>query len=96
MKTIEEQIEVMTAFMSGAKVEYKELYLNEQYKTIENENMTLWNWSDYDYRIKEQKKLLLLKSGYVKMVMILIMLGSVVILKVMKKNKLLETYEVEL
>lgn len=54
MKTIEEMIEVMTAFKNGAKIECLNYnFKNNDWQTVDNPS---WNWDIVDFRIKEQKK----------------------------------------
>lgn len=51
MKTIEEMIKVMEHFKNGGEIEFSSD--NNNWHNLEEPQ---WNWSDYDYRIKEQKK----------------------------------------
>ena len=61
MKTIQEQIEVMQYYANGGEVE---IFSNDNWVDAINPG---WNWNHCDYRIKEQKKTVIIESGYVKM-----------------------------
>lgn len=103
MKTIQEQIEVMEWFLNGGKVQCKEY---EEYVDFAKGASPTWNWRDCDYRIVEKKKTITIEKWLCKD---LSRNYSIVIetdniddfLKFnysesMCKDKLLETYEVEL
>ena len=55
---LKEQIEIMTHYLNGGEVEYSA----DGFKTVlctvnkERDGDLSWNWSDYTYRIKEQKQ----------------------------------------
>ena len=51
MKTTKEMIEVMQAYEEGAQIQIKPSYTTEWSDT----NITWWNWSDFDYRVKPKK-----------------------------------------
>ena len=51
MKTIKEMIDVMQAYEEGAQIQIKPSYTTEWSDT----NITWWNWSDFDYRVKPKK-----------------------------------------
>lgn len=54
MKRIQEQIEVMTHYLNGGEVETLDLTdIESKWDFIKSPS---WNWVDFDYRIKEQKK----------------------------------------
>lgn len=52
MKTIQEQIEVMTHFMNGGEVEF----YSDFNKRWEKASTPKWDWRACNYRIKGQKK----------------------------------------
>lgn len=52
MKTIEEMIAVMKAFIEGKKIEYVSVIANEKIWNL-TEN-PLWNWAIKDYRVKPE------------------------------------------
>lgn len=52
MKTIEEQIQVMTHYLNGGKVEV----FDSGYESWEELENTDFNWGYRDYRIKEKKQ----------------------------------------
>lgn len=52
MKTIEERIAVMQAFVDGRQIEY---YHTTKKSWIETSDPS-WNWSLTDYRVKEESK----------------------------------------
>ena len=51
MKTTKEMIEVMQAYEEGKQIQIKPSYTTEWSDT----NITWWNWSDFDYRVKPKK-----------------------------------------
>ena len=51
MKTTKEMIEVMQAYEEGAQIQIKPSHTTEWSDT----NITWWNWSDFDYRVKPKK-----------------------------------------
>lgn len=102
MKTIEEQIAIMRHFANGGVI--------ERYNTVidnwEEFSPYSFNWSDYDYRIKEQKKTatiekwLIQKTIYAGNECLEIIEGNKTLFDSYYdksvKVKLLETYEVEI
>ena len=91
-KTIQEQIEVMQHFTNGGEVEY---YENKKWFKV---SVPTWDWYNYDYRIKEQKKTITIEKwlcifydGEYRVVD-----SSDISLTNVDRVKLLETYEVEL
>ena len=102
MKTIEEQIEVMQHYANGGKVE---VYVDDLCTWGKAYNPT-WDWSIYNYRIKEQKKTVVIEKWLIQKT---IYAGNEC-LEIIEGNKtlfdsyydksvkikLLETYEVEL
>ena len=97
-KTIQEQIEVMQHFANGGEVEY---YENKKWFKV---SVPTWDWYNYDYRIKEQKKTITIEKWLLKTYSEArydIAETSNITDYVMscigwEKVKLLETYEVEL
>jgi hypothetical protein len=102
-KSLKEQIEVMTHYMNGGKVQCKEY---EEYVDFAKGVSPTWNWREYDYRIVEEKKTITIEKWLCKDLSrdysIVIETDNIdELLKFnysesMCKDKLLETYEVEL
>lgn len=100
MKSLKEQIEVMTHFMNGGEVECCD---NNNW-LIKDSNV--FNWYDFDYRIKEEKKTVTIEKWLCKDLELnyYIVIQSDKIDEVLKynssesicKDKLIETYKVEL
>ena len=94
-KTIEEQIEVMRHFADGGEVEFNNGF--DWGSILEPQ----WNWDDYDYRIKGQKKTVTIEKWltYNKMYDNYSILETskidIIIGSVLQKVKLLDSYEVE-
>lgn len=64
-KTIQEQIEVMQHYANGGEVEFKHLQGNKEEWQLKT-NITIgFDWSDKDYRIKEQKKTIIIEKWLV-------------------------------
>ena len=51
-KTIKEMIEVMEWFEGGGEVEYKE----KEYGDWDSVKNPIWDWDDFEYRVKEIKQ----------------------------------------
>lgn len=96
-KTIEEQIAVMQHYTNGGEVEMLSAFDKLWYPIKE----PCFNWLDYDYRIKEQKKTVIIEKW--------LMQGDTDCYFILEGNtsyfesfikftkvKLLDTYEVEL
>ena len=62
MKTIDEMIAVMTAYKNGAEIEVERTDKNDW--TLNT--FPSWNWKDYNYRIKEQKKTVTIEKWLIK------------------------------
>lgn len=61
MKTTKEKIEVMQAFEEGKDIEFKWLFkADEPFRTWDLTDDPVWNWCDFDYRIKEESKSVLM------------------------------------
>ena len=104
---LSEMIKVMQHYENGGEVEYSE----DGFKTVlctvnkERDGDLSWNWSDYTYRIKEQKQKVTIEKWLCEYVGCEELKGSkrfFIIEKVVpfelagKKLELIETYEVEL
>lgn len=59
---IEEMIKVMQHFADGGEVECAEIGFDEW----EIANKPCWNWSDYNYRIKEPKQKITIEKWLLK------------------------------
>lgn len=104
MKTIQEQIEVMQHYANGGEVQCRTNYEGD-YEDFEKGVGPSWNWQNYDYRIKEQKKTIsiekwLCKDNNLETFVILEATNIDTLLfhyyDNISKIKLLETCEVEL
>ena len=102
MRTIEEQIEIMRHYANGGEIE---IFTNEKWGEVTNSGFANWNFAKYDFRIKEQKKTIIIEKWLCEYNGCEELKGSkrfFIIEKVFpfeaagKKIKLLETYEVEL
>lgn len=99
MKTIQEQIQIMTHFLNGGEIETTAL---DSIYWVEVK-FPQWDWSNQDYRIKEQKKTITIEKWLMKAgdkQSFFIVQGDKSYLEnyhsQVEKVKLLETYEVEL
>ena len=54
MKTTKEMIEVMQAYLIGEKIELHYLYDTKDYWITSG--TPIWDWSNFDYRVKPNKK----------------------------------------
>lgn len=99
-KDLKEQIEIMTHYLNGGEVECVEKG-NDNWEIVTN---PLWNWGDFEYRIKEPKQKVTIEKWLLKHIDSgehFIMESSDVDLTFKyspkwRKLKLIETYEVEL
>lgn len=101
MKTIQEQIQIMTHYLNGGEVEvYADMTCT--WRHIPN---PVWDWSTYKYRIKEQKKSIAIEKWLCKdnnlETFVILEANNIDTLLLhyydnISKIKLLETYEVEL
>ncbi len=99
-KDLKEQIEIMTHYLNGGEIEYS----NRESNIWSRSSNPIWNWSDYTYRIKEQKQKVTIEKWLIKDVDSgehFIMESSDVDLTLKAfpdgcKVKLIESYEVEL
>ena len=97
MKTIQEQIQVMQHYANGGGVE---IFSNDNWVDAISPG---WNWNHCDYRIKEQKKAVVIEKWIMKAgdkKSFFIAEGDKSYLEnynsQVKKVRLLETYEVEI
>ena len=95
-KDLKEQIEIMTHYLNGGEAECVEKG-NDNWEIVTN---PLWNWDDFEYRIKEPKQKItiekwLMQSTIDKEYRII---ETSLVDKVVnfKKVKFIESYEVEL
>ena len=94
-KDLKEQIEIMTHYLNGGEVECVEKG-NDNWEIV---TKPLWNFDDFDYRIKEQKQKVTIEKWLIKDVNsgeYFIKEGEQKHLLYANKLKLLESYEVEL
>ena len=100
-KDLKEQIEIMTHYLNGGEVECVEKG-NDNWEIVTN---PLWNWDDFEYRIKKQKQKVTIEKWLCEYAGCEKLKGSkrfFIIEKVVpfevagKKVKLIESYEVEL
>ena len=93
-KDLKEQIEIMTHYLNGGEVECVEKG-NDNWEIVTN---PLWNWGDFEYRIKEPKQKVTIEKWLVKDTdgVYRIIETSMADKLYFKKIKLLDTYEVEL
>ena len=102
MKTIQEQIQIMTHYLNGGEVQCR---IDNEYKDFEKGVSPSWNWQHYNYRIKERKKTISIEKWLCKddnlETFTIIEATNIDTLLLhyynnISKIKLLETYEVEL
>ena len=94
-KDLKEQIEIMTHYLNNGEVECVEKG-NDNWEIV---TKPLWNWNDFDYRIKEPKQKVTIEKWLIKDVNsgeYFIKEGEPKHLLYANKLKLLESYEVEL
>ena len=90
MKTIQEQIEVMQHYANGGGVE---IFSNNNWVDAISPG---WNWNHCDYRIKEQKKTVIIEKWLCKDGDTSYYIVETSDISGYEKVKLLNTYEVEL
>ena len=90
MKTIEEMIEVMQHYTNGGDIE---IFSNDNWVDAINPG---WNWNHCDYRIKEQKKTVIIEKWLCKDGDTSYYIVETSDISGYEKVKLLNTYEVEL
>ena len=93
-KDLKEQIEIMTHYLNGGEVECVEKG-NDNWEIV---TKPLWNFDDFEYRIKEPKQKVTIEKWLVKDTdgVYRIIETSMTDKLYFKKIKLLDTYEVEL
>ena len=96
-KDLKEQIEIMTHYLNGGEVECVEKG-NDNWEIV---TKPLWNFDDFEYRIKEPKQKVTIEKWLIKDVNngeYFIMESSEIetYYKHYEKIKLIESYEVEL
>ena len=96
-KDLKEQIEIMTHYLNGGEVECVEK-LNDNWEIV---TKPLWNFDDFEYRIKEEPK----EKVTIEKWLCSDNQGGLVVIEttnieeyryITKKLKLIESYEVEL
>ena len=98
-KDLKEQIEIMTHYLNGGDVEYS--VKEDDYSSWTKCVNPLWDWFDYNYRIKEPKQKVTIEKWLIKDVNngeYFIMESSEIetYYKHYEQIKLIESYEVEL
>ena len=95
-KDLKEQIEIMTHYLNGGEIECVEKG-NDNWEIV---TKPLWNFDDFEYRIKEPKKKVTIEKWLCSDKQ-----GGLVVIEttnieeytyITKKLKLIESYEVEL
>ena len=95
-KDLKEQIEIMTHYLNGGEIECVEKG-NDNWEIV---TKPLWNWDDFEYRIKDQKQKVTIEKWLCRDKQ-----GGLVVIEttnieeytyITKKLKLIESYEVEL
>ena len=89
---LKEMIKVMQHFENGGEVEGRV----PNYETWKKCGYPLWNWGEYDYRIKEQKQKVTIEKWLCKSGENSFYIHEGTDADGLEKVKLLETYEVEL
>lgn len=100
MKIIQEQIKVMQHYANGGEVEHRQRSFNNNnmWELMTEIKEMQFNFADFDYRIKKQKKTIIIEKWLVQFddEEYRIMHSSDIDKSTATKIKLLETYEVEL
>ena len=95
-KDLKEQIEIMTHYLNGGEVECVEKG-NDNWEIV---TKPLWNWDEFDYRIKESKQKVTIEMWLMQSTIDeeYRVIATSLVDKVVnfKKIKLIESYEVEL
>ena len=91
---LKEMIKVMQHYENGGEVEYS----NRESNIWSGASTPVWNWVDYDYRIREQKQKVTIEKWLVKNSNNEYFIREAERKHLLYDNKvkLLETYEVEL
>ena len=95
-KDLKEQIEIMTHYLNGGEVEYS--VKEDDYSSWTKCVNPLWDWFDYNYRIKEPKQKVTIEKWLCRDYH-----GNFIVIETTgideyyyNKLKLIESYEVEL
>ena len=98
-KTMQEQLEIMKHYADGGLVE---IYKDGEWSDVTNKDFKNWNFAFFDFRIKEEKKTIIIEKWLVFIeedneykIMETSNINSYN-QSIYKQIKLLETYEVEL
>ena len=95
-KDLKEQIEIMTHYLNGGEIECVEKG-NDNWEIV---TKPLWNWDEFDYRIKESKQKVTIEMWLMQSTIDeeYRVIATSLVDKVVnfKKIKLIESYEVEL
>ena len=94
-KDLKEQIEIMTHYLNGGEVECVEKG-NDNWEIV---TKPLWNFDDFEYRIKEPKQKVIIEKWLCQEnqgEFIVMETSNINRYEYHKKIKLLETYEIEL
>ena len=92
---LKEMIKVMQHYDNGGEVEYS----NRESNIWSESSTPVWNWVDYDYRIKRQKQKVTIEKWLCKDrrdEYIVVETSSIEKYVLYKKIKLIEAYEVEI
>ena len=96
-KDLKEQIEIMTHYLNGGDVEYS--VKEDDYSSWTKCVNPLWDWFDYNYRIKEPKQKVTIEKWLCRDKhedLIIIETSNIDNYTLYEKVKLIESYEVEL
>ena len=94
-KDLKEQIEIMTHYLNGGEIECVEKG-NDNWEIV---TKPLWNFDDFDYRIKEPKQKVTIEKWLFRDKQgdfLVIEISNADNYKQYEKVKLIESYEVEL
>lgn len=94
-KDLKEQIEIMTHYLNGGEIECVEKG-NDNWETV---TKPLWNWDEFNYRIKEQKQKVTIEKWLCRATKedyVIIDSSNIDKHKMYEKVKLIKSYEVEL
>ena len=100
-KTIKEMIEVMEHYKNGGEVEFitKEYNIGTRWETV---TLPSWDWSNFDYRIKQLKQKVIIRKWLIEENDIKFVVETSDIdswlnsFPIDKKLNLIESYEVEI
>ena len=95
-KDLKEQIEIMTHYLNGGEVELKRKNEND---TKWRTSFPCWDWTDYEYRIKEPKQKIIIQKWLCKSNFggfVILECSNINMVEGFTKVKLIKSYEVEL